>query len=77
MSHRPLAAAIAATLSVAVAPAALASPPPIQQHVLPNGLTILVVENHAVPLVTVEIAAKNGSYTEPPEYDGLSHLYEQ
>ena len=24
----------------------------------------------------VEIAAKNGSFTEPPEYNGLSHLYE-
>src|SRR6185295_15408007 len=42
----------------------------------PNGLTVLVVENHAVPLVTIEIAAKNGSMTEPPEYNGLSHLYE-
>jgi zinc protease len=29
-----------------------------------------------VPLVTVEIAVKNGAYTEPPEYNGLSHLYE-
>jgi zinc protease len=37
---------------------------------------VLVVENHALPLMTVEIAAKNGSLTEPPEYNGLSHLYE-
>ncbi|MGA9997187.1 MAG: pitrilysin family protein, partial [Pyrinomonadaceae bacterium] len=29
-----------------------------------------------VPLVTIELAVKNGSYTEPPEYNGLSHLYE-
>ncbi len=34
------------------------------------------MENHAVPLVTVEIAAKNGAMAEPPEYSGLSHLYE-
>ena len=43
---------------------------------LKNGLQIIVIENHAVPLVTVEIAVKNGAYTEPPEYNGLSHLYE-
>src|SRR5262252_537759 len=51
-------------------------PPKLQTHTGPNGLTVIVVENHAVPLVTIEIAAKNGSMTEPPEYNGLSHLYE-
>ncbi|MEO6774021.1 MAG: pitrilysin family protein [Kofleriaceae bacterium] len=51
-------------------------PPKIQTHTCPNGLTVLVVENHAVPLITVEITAKNGSMTEAPEYNGLSHLYE-
>jgi zinc protease len=77
MPARPLAAAIAAALlATAAAPAALATAPAIQQHTLPNGLTVLVVEDHALPLMTVEIAAKNGSYTEPPEYNGLSHLYE-
>lgn len=55
---------------------AAAATPDIQQHVCPNGLTVVVVEDHAVPLVTVEIAAKNGSMTEPPELNGLSHLYE-
>lgn len=29
-----------------------------------------------MPLITVEIAAHNGAMTEPPEYNGLSHLYE-
>lgn len=43
---------------------------------LPNGLQVLVIEDHALPLVTIEIAVKNGSYTEPPDYNGLSHLYE-
>jgi len=51
-------------------------PPKVQTHTCPDGLTVLVVENHSVPLVTVEITAKNGSMTEPPEYNGLSHLYE-
>jgi zinc protease len=39
-------------------------------------MDVIVIENAAVPLVTVEIAVKNGAYTEPPEYNGLSHLYE-
>jgi len=43
---------------------------------LSNGLEVMVVEDKSVPLATVEITTKNGSYTEPPEYNGLSHLYE-
>ncbi|HEY0042182.1 MAG TPA: pitrilysin family protein, partial [Flavisolibacter sp.] len=35
-----------------------------------------VIENHKVPLATIEIAVKNGAYTEGPEYSGLSHLFE-
>jgi Predicted Zn-dependent peptidases len=45
-------------------------------RVLANGLEVIVLEDHSVPLVTVELAVKNGSYTEPPELNGLSHLYE-
>lgn len=56
-----------------LSPPALAAPP-ILEHVTPNGLTVLAVEDHALPLVTIEIAAKNGSMTEPVEYSGLSHL---
>jgi zinc protease len=43
---------------------------------LPNGLEVIVIENSVVPLVTIELDVRNGSYTEPPEYNGLSHLYE-
>ena len=48
----------------------------LANHVLANGLEIIVLEDHSVPLVTIELAVKNGSYTEPPELNGLSHLYE-
>jgi zinc protease len=41
-----------------------------------NGLEVVVIENHKVPLATIEIAVKNGAYTEGPEYSGLSHLFE-
>jgi len=40
------------------------------------GWEVIVVEDHSIPLVTVELAVKNGSYTEPPELNGPSHLYE-
>ncbi len=43
---------------------------------LNNGLEIVVIENPKVPLATIEIAVKNGAYTEGPEYSGLSHLFE-
>ena len=43
---------------------------------LKNGLEVVVIENHKVPLATIEIAVKNGAYTEGPEYSGLSHLFE-
>ena len=65
-----------ALLVFAAALSRTTAPPKIEQHTCPNGLTVLVVENHAVPLITVEIAAKNGSMAEPPELNGLSHLYE-
>jgi zinc protease len=48
----------------------------IQRKVLPNGLEVIVVENHGVPLATVEIDVKNGSFTQSPQYEGLAHMYE-
>jgi zinc protease len=60
------------------APAAgpLAEAAPFVNKVLPNGLEVIVLEDHSVPLVTVELAVRNGSFTETPELNGLSHLYE-
>lgn len=43
---------------------------------LDNGLDVLVIEDKSVPIATVEINVKNGAYTEPAEYSGLSHFYE-
>jgi zinc protease len=48
----------------------------IQRTTLSNGLDVIVIENHGVPLVTIEADVKNGSFTQDPEYEGLSHLYE-
>jgi zinc protease len=51
-------------------------PKDYQWQKLDNGLEVVVIENHKVPLATIEIAVKNGAYTEGPEYSGLSHLFE-
>jgi zinc protease len=48
----------------------------IQRRTLPNGLDVIVVENRGVPLVTIEADVKNGSFTQGPDFEGLSHLYE-
>jgi zinc protease len=43
---------------------------------MPNGLEVLIIENHLTPIATIELAVKNGSFTEPADFNGLSHLYE-
>ena len=61
---------------------ALSAPPlvgqelPIYSRTLQNGLEVIVIENPAVPLVTIELDVKNGAYTQTPEFAGLAHLYE-
>lgn len=49
---------------------------PISVKTLANGMQIIVLPDTSVPLVTIELAVRNGSFTEPPELNGLSHLYE-
>lgn len=62
-------------------PAATAAPRPAYaipfvSKTLPNGLEVIVLQDTSVPIVTVELAVRNGSFTEPLEFNGLSHLYE-
>ena len=48
----------------------------IRRQVLANGLEVVVVENHGVPLATLEVVVRNGAFTQSPEFAGLAHLYE-
>ncbi|RYD70786.1 MAG: insulinase family protein, partial [Sphingobacteriales bacterium] len=41
-----------------------------------NGLEVLVIEDHSVPLATIEWVVKNGAFVQTPELEGLAHLYE-
>lgn len=67
-------------LPLLAAPAAHAQRAELEQHIkrttLANGLDVIVVPNRGVPLVTIEADVKNGSFTQGPAYEGLSHLYE-
>ena len=49
---------------------------PFVHKTLSNGLEVIVLPDPSIPLVTVELAVRNGSFTESPEFHGLSHLYE-
>jgi zinc protease len=65
-----------ATLALAAFPLVAQDALPIRSRTLANGLEVIVIENHAVPLVTVELDVKNGAYAQTDEYAGLAHLYE-
>ena len=48
----------------------------IKREVLPNGMEIIVAENHGVPLATIEVDVRNGAFTQAPGFEGLAHMYE-
>ncbi|MBA3891666.1 MAG: insulinase family protein [Gemmatimonadaceae bacterium] len=74
--------ALAATL-VTLAPPGLAAQQagamprlPVQKFTLPNGLEVILHEDHSVPLVTVNVWYKVGSSDEQPGRTGFAHLFE-
>lgn len=46
------------------------------RHTLPNGLTLLVEENHAAPVVAIQVWVRVGSADEQADEAGLAHLHE-
>lgn len=49
---------------------------PYTTETLENGMQLIAIENHKVPLVTVVLTVKAGAFTETPDIDGLTHLWE-
>lgn len=74
--ERPASSPASTTAAAAAVPARAPQASQFVNRQLANGLEVVVIEDHSVPLVTVEMAVKNGSFTEPPELNGLSHLFE-
>lgn len=48
----------------------------VVEHVLPNGLTILVVERHDAPVASFMTWANVGSVDDPKGYTGIAHMFE-
>ncbi len=46
----------------------------VEKVVLHNGLTLLLKENHEVPVCTIQLYGKGGQCYEPPEYPGISNF---
>ncbi|MBI2221124.1 MAG: insulinase family protein [Acidobacteria bacterium] len=67
-------------LAVLLAPLAASAQPklevPYTQFTLANGLTVIVHEDHSVPLVTVNVWYHVGSGREKPGRTGFAHLFE-
>lgn len=60
-------------LACLAAPAHAAEIKP-HRFVAPNGLTVLVVEQHTLPIVQIQALVKTGSVQDPPEKAGLANL---
>src|SRR5262245_38754620 len=67
-------------LFCAFAAQASAQPPKLEikytQFTLPNGLTVILHEDHSVPIVTVNAWYRVGSAREKPGRTGFAHLFE-
>jgi zinc protease len=71
-------ALLVAFLVLPAAVAAQAAPIdiPFQRHVLPNGLTLIIHEDHKAPIVAVNVWYHVGSKNERPGRTGFAHLFE-
>src|SRR6184192_1345223 len=78
---RRLSAVAAAAGACAVAVATLTAavrPPKLQYEIstLPNGLTVVLEEDHSVPIVHLNLTYHVGSKNERPGRTGFAHLFE-
>lgn len=51
--------------------------PPFQQVVLANGMRIVVVENHAQPVLSISLTLPSGGAYDPPGKEGLANMVAQ
>ena len=78
-----VACATVANVAAQTAPASALSPArttpltvPFTQFTLPNGLHVILHEDHTVPLATVNVWYHVGSAREKPGRTGFAHLFE-
>jgi zinc protease len=77
MKNRILAAVLAASLAGLTLTAAV-RPPKLQYEIatLPNGLTVVLEEDHSTPIVHLQLWYHVGSKNEKPGRTGFAHLFE-
>ena len=71
--------AVQTAAQTAAAPDALRVTPPtleVQQRELPNGLRVLLYEDHSVPVLNLQVIYHVGSKNERPGRSGFAHLFE-
>jgi zinc protease len=81
MSIRHVLAALGAVVILTAIPVAAQQPAakitvPYQTFQLPNGLTVVLHEDHSVPVVSVNVWYYAGSANEKPGRTGFAHLFE-
>ena len=81
MSLRHLVVTLSAVTCLATVPVVAQQRPkpitvPYQMFTLPNGLTVILHEDHSVPLVSVNVWYHVGSANEKPGRTGFAHLFE-
>lgn len=57
-----------------VIPAAVLALPPVERTVLPNGLTLIVCEDHSLPSVTMQFLVEAGSRRDPRDRGGVAYI---
>ncbi len=73
----PLAAATAPLALLALsAPCAHAQEVKIEKYKLPNGMTVILHEDHSLPVATINTWYRVGAQDEPPGRSGFAHLFE-
>ncbi|WP_437649216.1 M16 family metallopeptidase [Sorangium sp. So ce362] len=76
----PKAAPAAAPKAAPETPPAASPPPkldvPFTKYALKNGLTVILHEDHALPMVALNLMVKVGSRFEEPGRTGFAHLFE-
>ncbi|MFL6336252.1 MAG: M16 family metallopeptidase [Pyrinomonadaceae bacterium] len=55
------------------APRSVNVPKPVERT-LPNGLRVIVIENHSTPLVGAQVLVKSGGEVDPPALSGLADM---
>lgn len=49
---------------------------PVEKYTLPNGMTVILHEDHSLPVATINTWYRVGAQDEPPGRSGFAHLFE-